>query len=1308
MKNQTTNENRSAKSVARACASKALVVFMSFILVMGTSPFMQIAAAEEASAEQTANVEVQNFSEPVATSETSEQAAVDDSSSTTAATTEQSTTTAEPAASSSTTTEPEASSNTTTTTEQVATAASAADSNASVNLVGSSEDEQASTEEDAIMLADSAEDEGLAEGTYGKYTYKKNSLTDAFLNSEYDGFRDPVATQWLGIAGSFHITAFDTLTTSSHIYGNVLAKTMSGSNNFGQTKEYENNYGYKPLSYVQEYTTPSSNPAGIDDGIFVIGSGNTVTKVDNGNHLAINDANKNPVQLNSPKTLIQDADTAKNPFIDLNAVKTYTTQVSNNLAKQANVGAEVATEGSNTVINYQGDSGCAYVTLKASQLNSMNELHIKGMQIGEKDSSAICSVVINVEMDTDTLNLSKVHVILPNGQKANAGESNSTVGYVMFNIKNSTSAMTINTSDVVLASVLAPNATINLGGTAAGTFIGNKVNVTAESHARPFRGTLKPVTDELSVKKVWRDAYGNVESDEVANKHDAITVKVYQRSKAKDAAGWGDWSVYETVTLSKDNSWSKSWSNLPKQDTDGTTYEYKVDEASKTADYDTIVTNDGNVWTITNQHKAVVNLSVEKKWVDSNDADGKRPESIEVKVTRSVDDAPKDETFEKTLILSANKDDASKDWKASLSDLPAVDANGKEYTYYVDEVKVDGYEVNIESESSIDKYGNVSYSFTLANTHEAQKVAVKVKKVWEDNDNKAEVRPTSIAVQLYTIDDEGNLTAVEGKSATLDESNKWAVEWTALLANEGGNTVKYTVRELDPETNEPVESGTKLNNGYTVTYESDGAETSTYTYTVTNTYEDDEDELAFSLSGYSMRAASEEISEPDKICYVDPKIYKVLEGRALKDGEFRFQLIDDATGEVKSTAANDAAGMVDFDKANDQTGNPENPSCLRFTSAGTYSYTVREDPDQAKDLSVVYSTEVVKFVTTIGKKDDGSLYEVESHYVKYANATDAAAGAQGSTYKATDHPTITNTVKPISIALIKTDADTGAALAGATYGLYRVDDTASTGAVLVAKATSDASGLMTFAAGDTCGIVAGGSYYFKEISAPSGYAVSDTVTTAFTINKNTDGTYSLTYEDGTVSNAAHAGTAADPIVFKPGEGVTDKKIAITFGKVASDGTALSGAGLAILDEAGNKVDAWTTDGTGHVVTGLVVGAKYTFTEQTAPEGYTKAADVVFTVDEYGNVSVVSGASTNSLMNAYATGSTLNLVDYKQTELENKQTVVREKGINEKKGTNPTKSSMPATGDSSRFLVIPAIVGTLFVAAGLSARRRREE
>ncbi len=1279
MNNQNTNNTSSAKSLVRAWASKALVVFMSFILVMGTSPFMQIVAADEASAAQ-ANVEVTNSTEAAVASETSETDSADAGATGAAEATE---------TDSGATASTESSTETATTTD--ATEQSSETASATVNLVGESTDEEAQTEEDAIALA-SDEQGSLDEGTYGQYTYKKNSLKDAFASSEYSKYRDPDATQWLGIAGSFHITAFEEMTIASHVYGNVLTKKLSGSNNFGLDSRYESNYGYQGLSYVQEYPNPSGNVDGHSEGVFVIGSNNTVTTVDNGNHLAIEG-----VQLNQPNKLVQDTDTATTPFIDLDAVKAYTNTVSNNLANVAEVGATVSNQGSNTFINYEGDSGCAYVNLKASELNSMDQLYIKGMKLNGMERNSTCSVVINVEMDTNTLNLSKVHVLLPNGQTAGTGETDSTVGYVMFNIKNSTSAMTINLSDRVLASVLAPNATINLAGSAAGTYIGTKVNVTAESHARPFRGTLKPVVDGLSVKKVWKDAYGKVESDDVANSHAAVTVKVYQRSKAKDAADWGEWTEYKTAELSKDNGWAKTWTGLPKKDTDGTAYEYKVEEASSTADYESSVKNDGGTWTITNRHVAVVGLSVEKKWQDDGNADGERPDKIEVKVTRSVEGGEAETV--KTLELSAETD-----WKASLSGLPKKDAAGNEYSYDVDEVKVGGYTVKKESvKGEPDDHGNVAYSFTLTNT---KTVAVQVKKVWEDNDNKAEKRPTSISVQLYTVDAEGKLTAVEGKSATLNEDNKWTAEWKDLLAKKDGSTIKYTVRELDPSTNEPVESESKLSNGYKVTYDSAGAETDTYTYTVTNTYED-EDEMSFSLSGYSMRADREVIT--DKICYVDPKIYKALEGRALKSGEFKFQLIDDATGEIVSEASNDAAGMVDFDSAKPAVGSdPTNPSCLSFSAAGKYTYTVRETPNQSKDLSVNYSTEVVKFVTVIGQKADGSLYEVDSYYVKYDNATDAAADVQGTRYKSSDHPTITNTVKPISVSLTKTDADTGAALSGATYGLYRVDDTVSTGSVLVAQATSGSDGRMVFSAGDTNAIYAGASYYFQEIDAPAGYALSETTTSAFSFKLNADGTYSLEYEDGTVSSGSYTGTTDDPVVFKPGTGVTDKKIAVTFGKVASDGTALSGAKLAIRDAVGNEVDAWTTDGTGHVVTGLVVGAKYTFTEKAAPTGYTKATDVVFTVDAYGNVSVVSGAAVNGLMNAYAAGSMLNLVDYKQTELENKQEVVREKGITEKKGTKPTKSSMPATGDNSRFSVIPAIVGTVLAAAGLSMRRRRWE
>ena len=56
--------------------------------------------------------------------------------------------------------------------------------------------------------------------------------------------------------------------------------------------------------------------------------------------------------------------------------------------------------------------------------------------------------------------------------------------------------------------------------------------------------------------------------------------------------------------------------------------------------------------------------------------------------------------------------------------------------------------------------------------------------------------------------------------------------------------------------------------------------------------------------------------------------HKTLEGRALKEGEFTFEL-KDADGKVLQTKTNDADGNVAFDK-------------IDYTSAGTYNYTISE------------------------------------------------------------------------------------------------------------------------------------------------------------------------------------------------------------------------------------------------------------------------------------------------------------------------------------------------------------------------------
>ena len=69
----------------------------------------------------------------------------------------------------------------------------------------------------------------------------------------------------------------------------------------------------------------------------------------------------------------------------------------------------------------------------------------------------------------------------------------------------------------------------------------------------------------------------------------------------------------------------------------------------------------------------------------------------------------------------------------------------------------------------------------------------------------------------------------------------------------------------------------------------------------------------------------------------------------------------------------------------------------------------------------------------------------------------------------------------------------------------------------------------------------------------------------------------------------------------------------------ADGKALSGAKLQILDKDGRVVEEWVSDGKDHEIKGLIIGETYTLHEETAPDGYTAAADETFSIDENGEV-----------------------------------------------------------------------------------------
>lgn len=780
-------------------------------------------------------------------------------------------------------------------------------------------------------------------------------------------------------------------------------------------------------------------------------------------------------------------------------------------------------------------------------------------------------------------------------------------------------------------------------------------------------------TTSVSAHKEWKDSAGNPQS----GVHPAVTAQLY-----RTVAGQTSVMAGYAATLDEAHGWAASWDNLPAKDA-GRDVEYSVQEADVPAGYTSSVTKaaDGTYsFTLTNTAEKRTSVSVAKVWADGGNADNMRPDSVTAQLYLVDAQGNQVAVPGKSVELSE-----ANNWAFTWDDLAVRDADGNEISYTVQETNVpEGYKATV-SGGMVDG----AYSFTLTNTHELKTVDINVSKVWNDQNDVDGLRPASVTAQLCYVNADGQTVPVEGtEDKVLDESNGWAAGWTGLTANADGKAVKYTVREAEvPEGYTSAVSG--IDNG-------DG----TYSFTMVNTHEVEEAE--FALSGYSVRSISAPASEADKVCYVDPKITKEMVGRALQSGEFTFQLIDDQTGAVVSQATNDALGMIDFDAANNQAAPGMEPSCLRFTNTGTFTYMVQELPGSA-DPTVEYSTERIEFVVTVDEVD-GALKATDMHYVCYKDKDDTVGTSIDAMSDSAVHPTITNHVKPIQLGLTKVDAaDAGKTLPGAVYGLYRASDS---GDVLVSKATSDKDGHMTFltGAGSAEVISEGVDYWFAEISAPQGYAFSDTPTQSFRINRvgtGAESKYQLTYDDKSKGKFYDAGT-----VIEFGDGakpVTDTALEITVAKVNSACTGLAGAKLGVrLADGTDPIKEWASTGAGQVLTGLKANTPYVLYEAEAPEGFAKAGNVTFMLDERGAVQLIDGAWGENVLNSYASGSQLTLVDYTNKEIVEKKQVQREEG--------KTAGKLSQTGDQlpvAPLAVVAVIALAAAAIASIAAAKRRK-
>ena len=173
--------------------------------------------------------------------------------------------------------------------------------------------------------------------------------------------------------------------------------------------------------------------------------------------------------------------------------------------------------------------------------------------------------------------------------------------------------------------------------------------------------------------------------------------------------------------------------------------------------------------TIKNKKKEVkkksTSFSVEKRWVLDPKLATNKPDKVKVSVLKN---GHEDENL--TVELSQENG-----WKASFSNLPKEDANGKEIVYTVSEEELAGFKAAIS--------GSDENGFTISN-YNGSRVVIPVTKIWKGNG----AHPDQLNVQLWA---DGKKVA----TYTLNEANAWQHSFDMPKFNANHEEIRYTVTE---------------------------------------------------------------------------------------------------------------------------------------------------------------------------------------------------------------------------------------------------------------------------------------------------------------------------------------------------------------------------------------------------------------------------------------------------------------------------------------------------------------------------------
>ena len=268
----------------------------------------------------------------------------------------------------------------------------------------------------------------------------------------------------------------------------------------------------------------------------------------------------------------------------------------------------------------------------------------------------------------------------------------------------------------------------------------------------------------INVNKNWQD-----NNNQDGKRPEKITVKLYRNNENEPI---------KTATIDASSEWKYVFSNLPKYDENKQKITYRVVEVT-VPEYNTEYEISDNEVEIYNHHTPEkVSVEGSKTWDDASNQDGKRPESIMVRLL-----ADGTEVTSKTVTANDN-------WSWSFTGLDKYNS-GTEIVYTI-------------SEDTVTDYTTVVDGYNITNTHTPEKTIISGSKTWNDNNNQDGKRPSSITVRLLA-------DGTEVTSKTVTANDNWSWSFTGLDKYNSGTEIVYTISE------DTVTDYTTVVDGYNIT-----------------------------------------------------------------------------------------------------------------------------------------------------------------------------------------------------------------------------------------------------------------------------------------------------------------------------------------------------------------------------------------------------------------------------------------------------------------------------------------------------------